>query len=48
VLRQHVDWPSFILAQFAYGIAVDIVVMRSEKIYLGPVGREPEAGDATP
>lgn len=40
-LRDAVDWPSFIVAQFVYGIAVGWVVVRSEKVYSEPAGRGP-------
>lgn len=46
VLRGQVDWLSFILAQFAYGVTVDQVVMRSERTYLGPVPRQQAPGEA--
>jgi hypothetical protein len=34
-LSQHVDWRWFFVSQFAYGITVGIVVVRSEKIPVG-------------
>jgi hypothetical protein len=33
MLREAVNWPSFIAAQFLYGIVVGMVVVRSEKVY---------------
>jgi hypothetical protein len=32
VLRDHVDWPWFVLSQFVYGIAMSLVVFRSEQV----------------
>jgi hypothetical protein len=45
VLRSYVDWWSFVLAQFAFGIVVDLVVMRSEQIPLGPLVPRPGSGE---
>jgi hypothetical protein len=33
-LNQVVDWPSFVAAQFVYGLTVGIVVVRSEQVYV--------------
>jgi hypothetical protein len=33
-LARVVDWPSFIAAQFIYGLTVGIVVLRSEQVYV--------------
>ena len=38
VLARQVDWPWFVASQFVFGIAASIVVARSEKVPLGPVG----------
>jgi len=38
-LQATVWWPSFIAAQFVYGLVVGAVVMRSEKIYVDPERR---------
>jgi hypothetical protein len=38
-LRQHVDWYSFVIAQFAYGLTVGYVVMKRERVYMKPRGR---------
>lgn len=40
-LSRAVDWPSFVVAQFVYGIAVGYVVVRSEKVYSEPAGSGP-------
>ncbi len=40
-LSNAVDWPSFVIAQFVYGIAVGWVVVRSEKVYSEPAGSGP-------
>jgi uncharacterized membrane protein YhaH (DUF805 family) len=39
VLARQVDWPWFVASQFVFGIAASIVVARSEKVPVGPVGR---------
>lgn len=39
LLRAHVDWPWFVFSQFVFGVTAAIVVMRSEKIPVPPVGR---------
>lgn len=41
VLRQYVDWPWFILSQFIFGITAAIMVIRSEKVAIAPVGGKP-------
>lgn len=46
-LSNAVDWTSFILAQFIYGIVVGLVVVRSEKVYSEPAGSGP-VGDQQP
>jgi hypothetical protein len=33
-LHDVVNWPSFVVAQFVYGLTVGIVVVRSEKVYV--------------
>lgn len=33
-LQAEVYWPAFIVSQFVYGVVVDIVVTRSEKVYI--------------
>jgi hypothetical protein len=40
-LSNAVDWPSFFVAQFVYGIVVGWVVVRSEKVYSEPAGSGP-------
>lgn len=37
-LQENVHWPSFIAAQFVFGVAAALVVIRSEKIAAEPVG----------
>ncbi len=39
LLRDHIDWPWFVLSQFVFGVTAAIVVVRSEKIPVPPVGR---------
>ncbi|HEV3415731.1 MAG TPA: hypothetical protein VG056_02925, partial [Pirellulales bacterium] len=39
VLARRVDWPWFVVSQFVFGLAASIVVIRSEKIRMPPVGR---------
>lgn len=43
LLQEKVSWPWFVLSQVVYGLAAAVVVIRSEKIYLPPVGSGPEA-----
>jgi hypothetical protein len=38
LLARQVDWPWFVASQFVFGVAASIVVARSEKVPLGPVG----------
>jgi hypothetical protein len=38
LLQTKVDWPSFIVAQFIFGLAAAIVVVRSELVYIKPAG----------
>lgn len=40
-LREAVNWPSFIVAQFIYGLVAGLVVVRTEKVYAERVGRFP-------
>ncbi|MBY0526620.1 MAG: hypothetical protein K2R98_24705 [Gemmataceae bacterium] len=42
-LREAVDWWSFVVAQFVYGIVAGVVVVRSEKVYAEPVRWPKEA-----
>jgi hypothetical protein len=37
-LRDHVEWPWFLLSQFIYGIAMAIVVFRTEQVPVPPAG----------
>jgi hypothetical protein len=41
LLQQHVNWPWFIVSQVVYGLAMSIVVIRSEKVPVAPVGGGP-------
>jgi hypothetical protein len=41
LLERHVDWRWFIVSQLVYGLAMSVVVMRSEKVAVAPAG----AGD---
>jgi hypothetical protein len=42
VLQERVNWPWFIVSQFAFGIVAAIVVGRSEKIPIPAAGRGPD------
>jgi len=42
LLQQEVDWPSFIAAQFVFGITAAIVVIRTETIRVPPAGTGPD------
>ncbi len=37
-LSRHIDWISFFVAQFIFGIVVGLVVVRTEKVYAEDVG----------
>ena len=39
VMQQLIDWPSFIIAQFIFGVAAAVVVVRSELVYIQPAGQ---------
>ncbi len=39
VLQERVDWPWFVVSQFVYGLAVAIVVVRSEQVFIAPAGQ---------
>ena len=41
-LRQHVDWPWFVVSQFVFGVTAAIVVIRSELVHIPPAGRGPD------
>jgi hypothetical protein len=43
LLQRRVDWPWFIASQFVFGVVAAIVVERSEKKFIPPVGSSPEA-----
>jgi hypothetical protein len=38
VLQERVDWPWFVVSQFVFGVAVAVVVLRSEVIHIPPAG----------
>jgi uncharacterized membrane protein YagU involved in acid resistance len=38
LLHQRVNWPWFVVSQFVFGAAAAVVVIRSEQIYIPPVG----------
>jgi len=38
LLREHVNWPWFIASQVVYGLAMSVVVIRTEKVPTAPVG----------
>jgi hypothetical protein len=42
-LQDRVSWPWFIVSQFVFGLAVAVVVVRSETIPIPPAGRGPDA-----
>jgi hypothetical protein len=41
-LQEGVDWPSFIVSQFVFGIAAAVVVTRSQTVPVPPAGTGPE------
>jgi uncharacterized membrane protein YagU involved in acid resistance len=47
VLQERVDWPSFIAAQFIFGVAAAFVVIRSEQIHIPPAGSGVEPEEVT-
>lgn len=48
-MQQHVEWHWFLLSQLIFGIAAAIVVVRSEQVYIEPVGGQPTpAGGGNP
>jgi hypothetical protein len=36
VMQARVDWPWFVASQFAYGIGSVLVILRSERVHVGP------------
>jgi hypothetical protein len=44
-LEEHVDWRWFLASQFAYGIAMAIVVFRTEQIPIPPAGERERRED---
>jgi hypothetical protein len=40
-LQKHVNWFWFVISQIVYGVAMSIVVLRSQKVHVPPVGRGP-------
>jgi hypothetical protein len=47
-LQRHVNWFWFIISQIVYGLAMSIVVVRSQKVQVPPVGSGPLAPPAIP
>jgi hypothetical protein len=47
LLEREVNWPWFILSQFAFGITASIVVIRTEKIPIPPKGMGPDTASLT-
>jgi hypothetical protein len=47
-LQKHVNWFWFIVSQIVFGLAMSIVVVRSEKVYIPPAGRGPLPPAALP
>jgi hypothetical protein len=41
-LQQQINWPSFIVSQFIFGVVASIVVVRSEQIAVPPAGQGPD------
>jgi hypothetical protein len=39
VLQERVSWPWFVASQFVFGVAVAVVVVRSELVHIPPAGR---------
>ncbi len=48
VMNERVDWPWFFASQFVFGLSVGFVVVRSEKVYVKQVPREPVEREAHP
>src|SRR5262249_19885185 len=44
LLQEHVNWLWFIVSQVVYGLAMSVVVIRSEKVAVPPAGPGPEEG----
>ena len=42
LLQEYVNWPWFIVSQVVYGLAMSIVVIRTEKVPSAPVGAGPK------
>ena len=47
-LQRHVDWLWFIVSQAVYGLAMSIVVVRTQKVYIQPAGIGPTAASGLP
>jgi hypothetical protein len=45
-LQRHVNWFWFVVSQVVYGVAMSIVVVRSEKVHVPPAGSGPLAPPA--
>lgn len=48
LLEEHVNWPWFIASQVVYGLAMSIVVIKSEKVPVAPVGEGPRLSVGSP
>jgi hypothetical protein len=45
LLQEFVSWPWFVTSQVVYGLAMSLVVIRTEKVAVAPAGRgSPEPG----
>jgi uncharacterized membrane protein YagU involved in acid resistance len=47
-LQRHVNWFWFVISQIVYGVAMSIVVVRSQKVRVPPVGSGPIPPQALP
>lgn len=48
LLQEHVSWPWFIASQVAYGLAMSVVVINSQKVPVPPAGSGPHTPAGTP
>ena len=48
LMQEHVNWPWFIASQVVYGLAMSIVVIKSEKVPVAPVGEGPRLSVGSP
>ena len=47
-LQRHVDWLWFVVSQAVYGLAMSIVVVRTQKVRVPPAGIGPNAPPGSP